>query len=135
VVNSKHDIVKSISNEVNIVALRKDNILTLVPHEHSTKTNLKVLKSELKVLTEWTKSTGPLPFLVDARYMKQMSTEERVYIQKKVPTFTTKFAVLITGGLSTFFFNIMAHLNSPEVPMKAFSDVDKAFKWLKDNND
>jgi len=133
VVNLKHDILKSISNEVNVVALRKDNILTLVPHKNSTRTSLKTIKSELDVFIEWTNSTGPLPLLVDVRYMKQMSTEERVYIQNKVPLIASKFALLITGGLSAFFFNLMAHLNSPDVPMKAFSDIDKAFEWLKDN--
>jgi hypothetical protein len=134
VVNLETQILKSISNDVNVVAFTKDNILTLTPHEHSTKTNIETLKVELEILTEWTKSTGPLPFLVDARYIKQMSTKERIYIQNKVPIFASQFAVLITGGLSTFFFNLLAHLNSPQIPMKAFSDPRKANTWLKNND-
>ena len=81
-----------------------------MPHKNSIRTNLETIKYELEILTEWTKSTGPLPFLVDIRYMKQMSTEERVYIQNKVPLIASKFAVIITGSLSTFFFNINGSL-------------------------
>gem|GEM_PF-2145946 len=48
VINSKYDIVKSISNEINVVSLRKDNILTLVPNAHSTKINLTFLKANYR---------------------------------------------------------------------------------------
>lgn len=130
-INKENDIVKCTSSDVNVITLRKDNILTLIPHEDSIRTNIDTIKIELEILIEWTKSTGPLPFLVDVRYMKQLSTEERVYIQKKVPLIASKYAVIIKAGLSTFFFNLMAHLNSPTIEMKAFSDPEKALNWLK----
>lgn len=101
-VNIETDILKSISSDVNVVTFRKDNILTLVPHKNSIRTNIETIKYELEILTEWTKSTGPLPFLVDIRYMKQMSTEERGYIQNKVPLIASKFAVIITRAYPHF---------------------------------
>lgn len=131
-INLKTNLIKSQSNHVGEISLRKDNILTFVPHSFATKTDLDTLKSDLKTYIEWTKSTGPLPFLSDNRNMKHLSTQERLYIQQNIHLFASKIAIIVNGGLSTFFFNIMTHLNPPRVPMKAFSDTEKALKWLKE---
>lgn len=129
--NIETDIIKNISSDVNVLTLRKDNILTLVPHMGATRTNIETIEFELETFTEWTAKTGPLPLLVDVRYMKQMTTEERVYIQKNSPLIATKLAIIVKEGLPTFFFNLMTLLNTPTIPIKAYSDYEKAIKWLK----
>lgn len=133
-INNELDILKTHTNEIGVITLRKDNILTFTAHKESTRTNINILSSDVEFFLDWTKLSGPLPFLTDNRQLKQMSKEERDYIQAKVPLFASKFAIIIKSGLSTFFFNIMAHLNSPKIPMKAFSDIDKAFEWLKEKS-
>lgn len=131
-INKKEDILKSHINEIGEIALRKDNILTFTGgNTGATKTSIEILSADVVFFKEWTKETGPLPFLSDNRQLKQLTQEERIYIQSKVPIFASKFAILVKGGLSTFFFNIMSHLNPPIIPMKAFTDIDKAFAWLK----
>lgn len=132
-INSELDKLKSHTNAIGEICLRKDNVLTFTPNKVAKKTSIDILKKDLVIYMEWTKPTGPLPFLSDNRTLKQMSAEERIYIQSKVPLFASKLAILVSSGLSTFFFNIMSYLNPPEIPMKAFSDVDKAFEWLKKN--
>jgi len=124
-------ILKSQSNKVGEISLTSENILTFIPHSNTSKTNLEVLKNDLKTYIEWTKTTGPLPFLSDNRTLKHMTTDERLYVQSKIHLFASKGAIIINGGLSTFFFNLMMHLNQPRIPMKAFSDIDKAYEWLK----
>ncbi len=130
--NSKTAILKSHKNGIGIICLRRDGILTFVPDKNTKNTSIKILIEDLAIFTEWTKLTGPIPFLIDSRNFKQLSTEERIYIQKNLPIFASKYGVIVKDGLSSFFYNLIAHLNQPEIPMKAFSDIDGAFKWLKE---
>jgi hypothetical protein len=133
VINKKEDILKSHENKIGVIALRKDNILTFTGgNTGATRTSIEILSADVEFFKAWTKESGPLPFLTDNRQLKQLSKEERIYIQSKVPIFASKFAMLVKGGLSTFFFNVMAHVNTPVIPMKAFTDIDKAFEWLKE---
>lgn len=132
-INKETDKLKNYYNPIGEICLRKDRILTFEPNKNVTQTNINVLKSDLVTFIEWTKDSGPLPFLSDNRPLKQMSSEERLFIQAKVPLFASKIAIIVSGGLSSFFYNIMAHLNKPEIPMKAFTDINKAFIWLKEN--
>lgn len=62
-----------------------------------------------------------------------MNFSERKYIPIKLPTFVSKFAILIDGGLSIYFFNLISYLNKLNVPLKAFKKIDPAINWRKEN--
>jgi len=131
--DSKTKIINRHTNEIGEICLRSDNILTFIPNKIAKSTNIEVMKGDLERFIDWTKKTGPLPFLSDNRTLKQMNSEERLYIQSKLPLFASKIAVLVKGGLSSYFFNLMSYLNKPEISMKSFTDADKALNWLKGN--
>ena len=130
--NSSSTILKRHKNEMGEICLRTDNILTFIPDGIAKSANIEVMKGDLEKFIEWTEKTGPLPFYTDNRTLKQMSYEERVYIQAKLPLFASKIAIIVKGGLSSYFYNIMSYLNKPEIPMKAFTDSERAFNWLKE---
>lgn len=131
-ISQSDTITKQEKNAIGVITLRADKIITFIPDSNATKTSLEILKKDLVTFKEWTKDTGPLPFLSDNRNLKQMNAEERGYIQDKLPLFASKIAIIIDGGLSIYFFNIMAHLNKPEIPMKAFKSFDKGIIWLSE---
>ena len=130
-INRDKDISICIPNPIGRICLRNDNILTFEPNSDARKTNIDILKHDLAYFKEWTKN-GQLPMISDNRNLKEMSASERVYIQEQLPIFCSKMAILVDNGLSMFFFNIMCHLNKPDIPMKMFKDSDKAIEWLKE---
>jgi len=124
-------ILKSFSNEIGEIALRSDNLITFTPNNNVNRTNIDILKKELEILIDWTKDSGPLPFLSDNRSLKQMNSTERRFVQTKLPLFSSRIAIIVNGGLSSYFYNIMSYLNKPEIPMKAFNNKADAISWLK----
>ena len=130
--NSSSIILKRHKNEMGEICLRTDNILTFVPNGIAKSTKIEIMKGDLEKFIEWTKKTGSLPFYTDNRTLKQMNTEERLYIQTKLPLFASKIAIMVKGGLSSYFYNVMSYLNKPDIPMKAFTDSERTFNWLKE---
>lgn len=134
-INDNKDILKFHINVEGKVALRKDNILTFERNPDSKSLNLVTMKNDVRLLKEWTKETGPLPYLSDNRNLKLATFEERQFAQENLPLFASKTAVLVKSGLSNFLYNLMLHLNKPTIPMKSFTSIDKAFIWLKENEE
>jgi len=40
---------------------------------------------------------------------------------------------MVNTGLSQFLFNLFLYLNNPEIPIKSFKNLDKAYAWLKED--
>lgn len=130
-VNEAKDIAIEIPNEIGRICLRKDNIITFEPSPEATKTSVDILKHDLVYFMTWSKD-GQLPMISDNRNLKEMTSEERRFIQEKLPVFCSKMAILVDNGLSIFFFNVMCYLNKPDIPMKMFKNPEKAFAWLRE---
>lgn len=79
------------------------------------------------------KATGgqPRPLLVDMTKVRSMSKGAREeYVQQQGEPVITAVALLTRSGVSNMIANIFISLNKPHVPVKLFTDPDKARDWL-----
>lgn len=70
--------------------------------------------------------------LVDTRRIKSISKEARDHFSMRGrESRVIAFAILIDSPLSTIVGNFFMGLNKPRVPMKLFTDEEKAIRWCK----
>lgn len=75
---------------------------------------------------------GPEKFtlIVDAREIKSISREAREFFSLRGrESRVVGFAFIIGSPLSSFIGNFFIHLNKPRVPVKLFTDQEKAKMW------
>lgn len=75
---------------------------------------------------------GPEKFalIIDTRKIKSISREAReFYSMRGRESRVIGFAFIIGSPLSTFIGNFFMQLNKPRVPVKLFSDQEKAILW------
>jgi hypothetical protein len=125
------NIKETFSTKIGTISLRHDGIIVFSPHQGITNVDMESMVYNLDKFIEWSKDK-PLPFLSDNRNIKQISPEVREFVQSKLPVFCSKHAIIVNTGLSQFLFNLFLHLNRPEIPIKSFSNINKAYAWLKE---
>lgn len=128
--NLPEEILKKTTSEVGILVLRKDNIITFEPKPGKTEQTLDSMKEDFKVFKEWSKEKK-YGFLVDSRRFSKFDIDCRIYAQKNCPQFSTKYAVIISSGISSFLANIFIYLTKPVIPTKLFNNKADALNWLK----
>jgi hypothetical protein len=128
--NSPEELVEQKKSTVGIISLRKDNIITFEPIVGMTTHTLEAMKYELDVFKNWA-GESRLAFLSDNRALNKFDADVRIYAQQNLPLFCSKFALIVTSGMSSFLTNLFIYINRPEVPIKAFSNKEDAIKWLK----
>jgi hypothetical protein len=57
--------------------------------------------------------------------------ETRRFSTEQLPTVYTAMAMVSKPGLSKLVMNILFQLKQPPIPMKSFTDDEKAREWLK----
>ena len=124
------EIIDQLTTEIGIISLTKDKLITFVPHPGITSVTLKPMAENMVKFLEWTKDEK-LPFLTDNRQIKVIEPETRLFVQKNLPTFCSRHAIILENGLSYFMFNIFMYLNRPSIPVKAFKNKEEALIWLK----
>lgn len=72
----------------------------------------------------------PGMFLSDNRTMRKMGSQEKEFIRTTLPHFAHSAAMIVENGISKFMLNIFIHLNSPNIPIKGFSNKQHAIEWL-----
>ena len=128
--NDPSEILEEKTSKIAILNLRKDGIMTLEPKLEETEQNIESMKIDFKILKDWAKDKK-LGFLVDARRFKKFDADSRAYAQKNAPIFATKYAVIITSGMSSFLANIFLYINRPNIPTRLFTNKEDAVNWLK----
>jgi len=131
VINKPIDIKEQKENEIGILTLRVDNIITFEPNGVKNTTNLEILKKDVILFLDWTKD-NKMGFLSDNRTLKSLESEERAFIQNNIERFCNKFAMVVETGMSYYIFNVFQLFNRPSIPMKAFKDCESALKWLQE---
>ena len=131
-INKESDIKKTATSNVGYLVLRHDGIMTYELLDGKFKTDMETLSQELEVIKEWTKQSGPAPYLIDARNIKKLNHQQRQFLQDNVPVFTSKIAAIVGGGLSIYFYNLISYVYKPITPMKAFKTIEEAFNWLNE---
>lgn len=82
------------------------------------------------------KATGgkPRPLLVDMTKVRSMSKGAREeYVKQQGELIITAVALLTTSSVSNMIANLFIGLNKPHVPVKLFTDPDKARDWLMEH--
>ena len=112
-------VIDQLSTEIGIISLTKDKLITFLPHPGIKEVSLKPMAENMTKFLEWTKDEK-LPFLTDNRQIKVIDSETRVFVQKNLPKFCSRHAIILESGLSYFMFNLFMYLNRPSIPVKAF---------------
>jgi len=120
-----------ISTQNGIVSLRTDGILTFKPHKGVEIISTESMKEDLDAFIKLT-DNKKIPFLSDNRTLNDFTSDQKSYMQEKIPVFCSKFAILIDGGISVFFFNMFQLFYKPDVIVKAFKNKESAINWLKE---
>lgn len=71
------------------------------------------------------------PFLGDLRDLDHFSGMQRKYVSDRMPLFSNRAAALVSSPLSRILVNTYQILNKPLIPSQAFTNEEKALKWLK----
>lgn len=129
--STSEKIVNQISTKNGIVTLRTDDILSFEPHQDVKTISTESMKEDLDAFIKLTENKK-VPFLSDNRSLNDFNSDQKSYMQEKIPTFCSKFAILIDSGISAFFFNMFQLFYKPSVPMKAFKNKELAINWLNE---
>jgi hypothetical protein len=73
----------------------------------------------------------PVPLLIYLASSPVPDKETRRYSVEKLPEIYKAMAMVSKPGLSKFIMNILFAVNPPPIPMKSFSDAEKAKEWLQ----
>jgi len=130
-INKSEEIAEQKHSDVGILTLRKDGIITFQPQKGKTEHNVAAMKVEFDIFVDWAKDDLK-GFLCDNRNLKKFESDVKVYAQNNLHKFSDKLALIVQSGISSFLTNFFIHLNRPKIPVKTFTDPQKALEWLKE---
>lgn len=73
----------------------------------------------------------PVPLLIYLADSPVPDKETRRFSAEQLPVIYSAMAMVSKPGLSKLIMNILFSLKPPPIPMKSFTDADKARAWLK----
>jgi hypothetical protein len=118
----------SFENE-NVIITIKGGILFL---KYKVETlDLKSAKNVVELRLELSKGVS-YPLFVDISSVKNTTKEARIYSSKgDAAKLVSATALWGTSELTRVMANFFLTINKPDVPVKFFSDQEKALQWLK----
>lgn len=131
------DIVAEEEVEIGKIMKRRDGILIFQAGEGVHTATLPQLKEKLKVYKRMNNGKR-FPFFSDNRSLRGMGDVEKEFIKSSFSEFATCAANLVDSPSTKFLHNVFLSLYNLPIPLKTFTDKDKAFAWLKtylDKND
>ena len=98
--------------------------------EHITKEVAEnIILDKLKIL-----DSKKVLAIIDARLVKNFDNDARKLMSSKEGNQgLLKCAVMINSKVQRVILNFFFKINNPEVPMKMFTEFDKASSWLKED--
>ncbi len=73
----------------------------------------------------------PVPLLIYLSNSPVQDKETRQFSTTQLPLIYSAMAMVAKPGLSKFIMNILFSFKKPPIPMKSFTDPEKAKEWLK----
>lgn len=73
----------------------------------------------------------PVPLLIYLSNSPVPDKATRQFSTTQLPIIYTAMAMIGKPGLSQLIMNILFSLKTPPIPMKSFTDEEKAMEWLK----
>jgi len=115
--------------KTEIITLREDGIVHCVAKPEAYIT-LEDAQENIQAISKIAKGIKS-PVLVDIRKSSGASKEARKYFSSpEVATVQSAVAMLIDSGFSKLMGNFFIGLNKPLFPLKLFTNMDEAIKWL-----
>lgn len=74
----------------------------------------------------------PVPLLIYLSSSPVPDKATRAYSRKLLPELYSAMAMISEPGLSATIMKVLFALQKPPIPMKSFTDKDKAIRWLKE---
>jgi len=109
--------------------LFSNQILIFTPTSTLKSIETALLKSDINEFIKIANDSKIL-FIYDGRTLNDFTSEQKALMQKHLPLFSKKMAILSDSGLSKFFSNLFLYLYKPEIPIKIFNTRNKAIDWL-----
>lgn len=103
----------------------------LVSLSKSIKRTVPLIASNVELVKQIT-GNKPVPLLIYLKNSPVPDAETRKFSTEKLPEIYSAMAMISKPGLSRFIMNILFSLKHPPIPMKSFTDVQKAKQWLKE---
>jgi hypothetical protein len=73
----------------------------------------------------------PVPLLIHLVNSPIPDKETQRFSREKLPEIYSAMAMVSKPGLSSFIMKILFQFQRPPIPMKSFTDEQKALSWLK----
>ena len=122
---------KEIKTKTSKVYL-KEGILR-VDYIDKAKISLPDAMETVEAQKEFIASPSKIPLLVDIRTISSIDSESRNYfIGEESQKIVTKAALWTKSAMSNMIGNFFIGLNKGPIPVKLFSDEDKAISWLRE---
>ena len=127
--NLPEEIAEQKFSDVGVLSYRKDDIITFELQDGKSEQTLNSMKKDLAFFKEWANGKK-LGFIVDSRKFENFGSEARIYAQKYSPHFSSKYAIIISSGMSSFLANMFIYINRPSIPTKTFTSKEDAINWI-----
>jgi hypothetical protein len=129
-VTNKLNILKQEQCSLGTIALRSDKIITFKPYEDVTEWTVEGLKEMYPIFMDMTGGTPHL-YYSDNTNLKNLGSEERVYISSCFHHFASACALKENSAFVRFMTSYIQYINKPKIPIKMFKKEADAINWLK----
>ena len=118
-----------IETRVAKIRLDKNNILHIIMKDQAN-IELEDVKEIIKAHFKLSKAKKD-QVLTDARNVKAITREARIYSAEESSKLTSANAVLVNSSLSRVMGTLYIRINKPLYPTRLFTSEKKAIEWLK----
>lgn len=111
--------------------MRIENDIVIIQYSESI-VDLSVMKRMRDCYLEISDGSS-YPILADGRKVKYWTKEARNFqLEMEDPKIMKAAAILAKHKVQEVFFNFFLNFSTPKIPVKLFSDKEKAIKWLRE---
>jgi hypothetical protein len=102
----------------------------LISLSKSPRRTVQNIKSNIELVRKIT-GNKKVPLLIYLSKSPIPDKETREYVNRELPNVYKAMAMISDSALSTLIMNVLFKMKPPPIPMKNFSDAEKAKEWLK----
>lgn len=102
----------------------------LISYSKNPKRTVANISSNVELVKKIT-GNKPVPLLIYLSNSPVPDSETRKFSTTQLPVIYTAMAMISKPGLAKFIMNILFNVKKPPIPMKSFTDEEKAREWLK----
>lgn len=101
----------------------------LYAHSKSTNRNIETV-SENIAFVKSQNDNKPVKLVITIANSGMPDKATRDFVARELPNVYSAMAMLAPSKLTGFIVNVIYGLKKPPIPMRTFTDIDKAYKWI-----